>query len=279
MSSPARLPGPTTRHLVCPLLPDGLPPVSPLLDVELTISLPDALASLRVSLLQEQLDFLLLLLSLLHRPLTPTLLGCDRNCVRSGLLRPPSSLLVLLGWPDGRGMPDSILSFGGSEISHLPLSSLNDGFRLSMEFNQVTCVLVPKRPNQRDVSHFHPISILGTLYKIIAKLLSLWLVSVMSSILNPFQIVFIKGRRLQDVVVLTNEVVHSLCCLRLSSFILKLDISNAFDSVNWEFLSDLLTILAFVPSRSWTPSGVSIIVFAFHLRLGIRPGRCQAGPV
>ncbi|KAF3773732.1 Transposon TX1 uncharacterized protein [Nymphaea thermarum] len=53
------------------------------------------------------------------------------------------------------------------------------------EFNQATCVLVPKRPNPTDVTHFRPISILGTPYKIIAKLLSLRLAPVMPSVINP----------------------------------------------------------------------------------------------
>ncbi|KAF3779586.1 Transposon TX1 uncharacterized protein [Nymphaea thermarum] len=57
------------------------------------------------------------------------------------------------------------------------------------EFNQATCVLVPKRPNPTDVTHFRPISILGAPYKIIAKLLSLRLAPIMPSVINPFQIV------------------------------------------------------------------------------------------
>ncbi|KAF3786574.1 reverse transcriptase-like protein [Nymphaea thermarum] len=55
------------------------------------------------------------------------------------------------------------------------------------EFNQAICVLVPKRPNPTDVTHFRPISILGAPYKIIAKLLSLRLAPVMPSVINPFQ--------------------------------------------------------------------------------------------
>ncbi|XP_031485644.1 uncharacterized protein LOC116254405 [Nymphaea colorata] len=113
---------------------------------------------------------------------------------------------------------------------------------LGSEFNQDTCVLVPKRPNPTDVTQFRPISILGTPYKIIAKLLSLWLAPVMSSVINPFQVAFIKGRRLREAVVLANEVVHSLYCLRVLSFILKLDISKAFDSVSWEFQGKLLSL-------------------------------------
>ncbi|KAF3788292.1 Transposon TX1 uncharacterized protein [Nymphaea thermarum] len=157
------------------------------------------------------------------------------------------------------------------------------------EFNQATCVLVPKRPNPTDVTHFRPISILGTPYKIIAKLLSLRLAPVMPSIISPFQVAFIKGRRLQDAVVLANEVVHSLYCLRLPSFILKLDISKAFDSVSWEFLSDLLTRLAFGPSfRQWVMSLVTGAQLAvsfngkcgdfFCLERGLRQG-CPLSPL
>ncbi|KAF3772852.1 reverse transcriptase-like protein [Nymphaea thermarum] len=157
------------------------------------------------------------------------------------------------------------------------------------EFNRATCVLVPKRPNPSDVTHFCPISILGTPYKIIAKLLSLRLAPIMSSLINPFQVAFIKGRRLQDAVVLTNEVVHSLYCLRLPSFILKLDISKAFDSVSWEFLFDLLTRLAFGPSfRQWILSLVTGAQLAvsfngkcgefFSLGRGLRQG-CPLSPL
>ncbi|KAF3777137.1 reverse transcriptase-like protein [Nymphaea thermarum] len=111
----------------------------------------------------------------------------------------------------------------------------------------------------------------------------------MPSIINPFQVAFVKGRRLQDAVVLTNEVVHSLYCLRLPSFILKLDISKAFDSVSWEFLSDLLTRLAFGQSfRQWILSlvtGAQLTVSfngkcgdCFCLGRGLRQG-CPLSPL
>ncbi|KAF3780783.1 Transposon TX1 uncharacterized protein [Nymphaea thermarum] len=101
----------------------------------------------------------------------------------------------------------------------------------------------------------------------------------MPSIINPFQ----------DAVVLANEVVHSLYCLRLPSFILKLDISKAFDSISWEFLSDLLIRLAFGPSiRQWIMSLVTGAQLAvsfngkcgdfFSLERGFRQG-CPLSPL
>ncbi|KAF3785903.1 Transposon TX1 uncharacterized protein [Nymphaea thermarum] len=93
----------------------------------------------------------------------------------------------------------------------------------------------------------------------------------MSSIISPFQVALIKGRRLQDAVVLANEVVYFFYCLRLPSFILKLDISKVFDSVSWEFLSDLLTRFVFGPSfRQWVMSLVTgaQLVVSFNGKCG-----------
>ncbi|KAF3781708.1 Retrovirus-related Pol polyprotein from type-2 retrotransposable element R2DM [Nymphaea thermarum] len=108
----------------------------------------------------------------------------------------------------------------------------------------------------------------------------------MPSIINPFQAGFIKGRHLQDAVVLANEVVHSLYCLQLPSFILKLDISKAFDSVSWEFLSDLLTRLAFDLSfRQWILSLVTgaQLAISFNGKCGnffcLGRGLCQGCPL
>ncbi|KAF3790346.1 Transposon TX1 uncharacterized protein [Nymphaea thermarum] len=91
------------------------------------------------------------------------------------------------------------------------------------EFNQVTCVLVPKRPNPTDVTHFRPISILGTPYKIIAKLLSLRLAPVMPSVINPFQVAFVKGRRFAS----RQQVVRTWLILRVFELISGLSINSA----------------------------------------------------
>ncbi|KAF3773424.1 AP2-like ethylene-responsive transcription factor [Nymphaea thermarum] len=139
----------------------------------------------------------------------------------------------------------------------------------SQEFNQATSVLAPKRPNLTDVTHFGLISILGTPYKIIAKLLPLRLAPVMPSIINPFQVAFIKGRHLQDAVVLANEVVHSLYCLQLPSFILKLDISKAFDSIRPRYFSLKRALGVRLLACPWTTWGFRLRCRLLHPPFGM----------
>jgi hypothetical protein len=67
--------------------------------------------------------------------------------------------------------------------------------------------LIPKVKLHFQLGDFRPISLLGCLYKIIAKVLTSRLAKVMNSIVAPTQSAFIKGRNLVDGVLVVNEVV------------------------------------------------------------------------
>ena len=57
------------------------------------------------------------------------------------------------------------------------------------------------------ISDFRPISLIGCIYKIIAKLLANWLRKVMPYLIDERQTTFIKGRQLLHGVLVANEVV------------------------------------------------------------------------
>jgi hypothetical protein len=67
--------------------------------------------------------------------------------------------------------------------------------------------LIPKVTNPHSISEFRPISLLGSLYKIVAKVLATRLGSVMGNLISKNQSAFIKGRLLVDGVLTINEVV------------------------------------------------------------------------
>lgn len=94
-------------------------------------------------------------------------------------------------------------------------------------------VLISKRTNASNIQDFVPISILGTLYKIIAKVLAPCLCPIMSSFTTLFKLPLplVEGCMMED-----NEVVHSICTSHSPSFIIKLDIAKVFDSASWDFV-------------------------------------------
>jgi hypothetical protein len=100
--------------------------------------------------------------------------------------------------------------------------------------------LIPKVSSPSSLPDFRPISLLGCLYKIIAKVLTKRLAKVMNSVISPNQSAFIKGRNLVDSVVIVNEVVDWAKKHKKECMIFKVDFEKAYDSVDWGFLVYML---------------------------------------
>lgn len=96
--------------------------------------------------------------------------------------------------------------------------------------------LIPKVSSPMELKDFRPISLLGCLYKILAKVLARRLARVMNSIISLNQSAFLKGRNLGDGVLVLNELVDFAKKSKLECIILKVDFEKAYDSVEWSFL-------------------------------------------
>jgi len=68
--------------------------------------------------------------------------------------------------------------------------------------------LIPKVKSPSSLKEFRPISLLGCLYKILAKVFAGRLAKVMNSVISKSQSAFLKGRHLVDGVLIANEVVE-----------------------------------------------------------------------
>lgn len=84
--------------------------------------------------------------------------------------------------------------------------------------------------------YFRPISLIGSLYKIIEKLLALRLTKVNGSVIIEVQYAYVKGRNILE----GPMVVNKLCCWEKAKgrkmLLFKADFNKAFDYVNWVFL-------------------------------------------
>jgi len=96
--------------------------------------------------------------------------------------------------------------------------------------------LIPKIHSPLEVKDFRPISLLGCLYKLLAKVFARCLAKVMNLIISSNQLAFLKGRNLVDGVVVINEIVDFARKFKKECLILKVDFEKACDSVDWGFL-------------------------------------------
>ncbi|WJX66218.1 hypothetical protein P8452_50797 [Trifolium repens] len=124
--------------------------------------------------------------------------------------------------------------------------------RLPQSFFSYFITLIPKVSNPHSISEFRPISLLGSLYKLFAKVLAVRLGVVMDSLISKNQSTFIKGRFLADGVVVLNEVVDYAKRSNKECLILKVDFEKAYDSVSWDFLDYMLGRFGFgLKWRAW----------------------------
>ncbi|GKF54788.1 RNA-directed DNA polymerase, eukaryota, reverse transcriptase zinc-binding domain protein [Tanacetum coccineum] len=101
--------------------------------------------------------------------------------------------------------------------------------------NSSFIALIPKSPGAKMVKDFRPISLIGSLYKIIAKLLANHLVTVMGDLVNEVQYAFIANWQILDGPFILNKIIHWCKARKKKSMIFKVDFEKAFDSVRWDF--------------------------------------------
>ena len=110
--------------------------------------------------------------------------------------------------------------------------------------NASLIVLIPKVPNPQSLDEYRPISLIGCMYKIVAKLLANRM-KVMPFIIHETQSAFIEGRHLIQSAMIANEVVDEAKRSQKPCLVFKVDYEKAYDSVSWEFLIYMLRRMGF----------------------------------
>lgn len=118
--------------------------------------------------------------------------------------------------------------------------------------NHTCIVLIPKVTQAETLKDFRPISLCNVLYKVVSKCIVNRLRPLLQDIISPSQSAFIPGRLITDNAIIAFECLHAInsnADERSKFCAYKLDLSKAYDRVDWGFLSMVLLKLGF--QREW----------------------------
>ncbi|XP_019228471.1 PREDICTED: uncharacterized protein LOC109209618 [Nicotiana attenuata] len=113
-------------------------------------------------------------------------------------------------------------------------------------WNTTVLTLVPKSDHANTVGDYRSIACCNTIYKKVSKMLSNRLKLVLPDIISPNQSAYVAGRNIvqnilicQDLVRLYNRKQTTSSCL------IKIDLKKAYDTVEWEFVEEMLHAMEF----------------------------------
>ena len=135
----------------------------------------------------------------------------------------------------------------GDDVSKVVLDFLNS-CHIPKEFNFTYVTLIPKMKNPKKISEFRPISLCNVIYKLISKVLANCLKPLLPSIVSENQSAFQASKVITDNILMAFETLHYMKNHQTgnTSFMaLKLDMSKAYNRVEWSFVECLLKKMGF----------------------------------
>ena len=137
----------------------------------------------------------------------------------------------------------------GQDVTTAVLSILNFGHMLQ-KLNYTHIVLIPKNNDLKHMSDYRPISLGNVISRIVSKVLANRLKLVLPMVISDAQSVFVPNRFITDNTTIAYELLHSMRNQkrgRMGQMAVKLDISKAYNRVEWEFLRQIMLKLGFAP--------------------------------
>ncbi|XP_062103443.1 uncharacterized protein LOC133814510 [Humulus lupulus] len=152
--------------------------------------------------------------------------------------------------PDGygAGFLKALWKDIGKEIA-LAVLEFFETSSIPQPLNNTLLSLIPKVTQPMTASDFRPIACCNTIYKCISKMLCNRLNLVVPLLINQNQGAFVKNHFLAHNVLILQDLLKDYNRKNCSPrYLMKIDISKAYDSIDWDFLENLLNAFCF-PKR------------------------------
>lgn len=107
-----------------------------------------------------------------------------------------------------------------------------NSYKLTKCINCTFIALISKVDNLQWLNDFRPISLVGCLYKVLAKLVANRLHQVIGSVISETRSTFVKDRHILDEILVANEIVGEARKLKKELLLFEVGFEKTYDSVN-----------------------------------------------
>ncbi|XP_058762621.1 uncharacterized protein LOC131636008 [Vicia villosa] len=136
----------------------------------------------------------------------------------------------------------------GNDIFEAASAWIEHGF-FPPSINDTNICLIPKGVNFKSMKDFRPISLCNMVYKVVSKAFVNRLDILLDKCVFEEQPAFVEGRSNLNNAMISTEVIHTLKRRTKGNKVhlaLKIDISKAYDRVDWGFLRGVLAKMGFL---------------------------------
>lgn len=144
--------------------------------------------------------------------------------------------------PDGFGghFYQSFWDIVGIDVVH-SVQEIFLGGSLPPNINSNMIVLIPKVPGAKTMGDYRPIALAKFKFKIVTKIMADRLACITSRIISTEQRGFVRDRNISECIIIASEAINLLDKKQYGgNLALKVDISKAFDTLDWNFLIAVL---------------------------------------
>jgi len=148
--------------------------------------------------------------------------------------------------------------------------------KLTKGLNSTFIVLIPKVNSPQRLNDFRPISLVGCLYKVLAKVLANRLRLVVGSVVSESHLAFVKGKQILDEILIANEAIDEARRMHKELLLFNVDFEKAYDSVDLMYLDSVMANMTWILECVGTTT-VSVLVNGcltdeFPIERGLRQG-------
>ena len=137
----------------------------------------------------------------------------------------------------------------GNDVTEAILSVLRFSHMLK-KMNHTYIVLIPKKKDPKYQVDYRPISLSNVVSRIISKVIANRLKLILPNVIFDSQSAFVPNCLITDNTTVAYEILHRMRNRRrgkVGQMAVKLDISKAYDLVEWSFLQGIMQKLGFDP--------------------------------